>query len=40
MKDLEGKTYSKAELLVELRSTQNKNQSLKDYMSNFENEMK
>ncbi|XP_059311812.1 uncharacterized protein LOC132063250 isoform X2 [Lycium ferocissimum] len=39
-KDLKGETSSKAELLAKLRSTQNENQSLKDRLSNFENEMK
>ncbi|KAH0652796.1 hypothetical protein KY289_030474 [Solanum tuberosum] len=39
-RDLKGGTSSKAELLAELRSTQKENQSLKDCMSNFQNEMK
>ncbi|XP_033512941.1 uncharacterized protein [Nicotiana tomentosiformis] len=39
-KDLKGETSSKDELLAKLRSTQNENQSLKDRLSNFENEMK
>ncbi|WMV07748.1 hypothetical protein MTR67_007374 [Solanum verrucosum] len=38
--DLKGGTSSKAELLAELRSTQKENQSLKDCVSNFQNEMK
>ncbi|KAH0692667.1 hypothetical protein KY285_019764 [Solanum tuberosum] len=39
-RDLKGGTSSKAELLAELRSTQKENQSFKDCMSNFQNEMK
>ncbi|KAH0727961.1 hypothetical protein KY285_000083 [Solanum tuberosum] len=39
-RDLKGGTSSKAELLAKLRSTQKENQSLKDCMSNFQNEMK
>ncbi|WMV26200.1 hypothetical protein MTR67_019585 [Solanum verrucosum] len=39
-RDLKGGTSSKAELLAELRSTQKENQSLKDCMYNFQNEMK
>ncbi|XP_027770875.1 uncharacterized protein LOC107009044 [Solanum pennellii] len=39
-RDLKGGASSKAELLAELCSTQKENQSLKDCMSNFQNEMK
>lgn len=39
-RNLKGGASSKAELLPELRSTQKENQSLKDCMSNFQNEMK
>ncbi|KAH0724840.1 hypothetical protein KY284_000705 [Solanum tuberosum] len=38
--DLKGGASSKPELLAELRSTQKENQSLKDCISNFQNEMK
>ncbi|KAH0728076.1 hypothetical protein KY284_003941 [Solanum tuberosum] len=39
-RDLKGGASSKPELLAELRSTQKENQSLKDCISNFQNEMK
>ncbi|OIT35562.1 hypothetical protein A4A49_64575 [Nicotiana attenuata] len=39
-KDLKGGTASKTELLAKIRSTEDENQSLKDRLSNLENEMR